>query len=97
MEITMEPNVSSHAKLRIQQRGIKKEVFNMVLEEGDLQKNCGGGRISVQFSRKKLQRMIREGSISPKMAERVNGVVIIDAGEAVVTVFHKKTTLRTYH
>ena len=97
MEVIMETQLSAHANTRIQQRGIKKEVLNMVLKEGDLHRNCGRGCTSIQVSRKKLQRMVTEGLMFASMAERVNGVVIIDSGDAVVTVFHKKTHPRTYH
>ena len=93
----METRLSAHANTRIQQRGIKKEVLDMVLKEGNLHKNCGGGCTSIQVSRKKLQKMVTEGLICACMAERVNGVVIIDSGDAVVTVFHKKTRPRTCH
>ena len=93
----METQLSLHANTRSQQRGIKKEIMDIVLTEGDLYKNCGQGCVSIQISQKKLRRLVKCKVLAAKTAERLQRVVLIDSGPQIITVFKAKTKRRTFH
>lgn len=80
---------SAHAVARCQQRGIKSEVIEFVLNEADLVKTCKQGAHSMLISKRKLRHLVRKGACSAGLAEKAEGVVLIDSGEIIITAFHK--------
>ena len=81
--------VSTHALMRLQQRGIKGDIVDLVLKEADLVKNCKGGAYSMLISKRKLRHLVKNGRCSPSLAERADGIVLIDCGATIITAFHK--------
>ena len=51
---------------------------------------------SIYVSKRKLKRMVDLNQIKAKFAARVEGVVLIDSDEGLVTIFHK-TQRKKYH
>ena len=81
---------TTHAATRCQQRGVKNEIVNLILSEADLIKNCKNGATSMLISTKRLQKLVKQKICEPCLAEKANGVIIIDSGGSIITVFHKK-------
>jgi hypothetical protein len=80
---------TEHADVRAQQRGIKKSVMNFILKEADVDLPAGRGCRSLLVSQKKLKILISENKVQPKFADRVNGVVLIEHENELITLFHK--------
>ena len=80
---------SSHAEHRAQQRGIRRDVVSFILDEADIDAPAGKGCFSIYVSKRKLKRMVDLNQIKAKFAARVEGVVLIDSDEGLVTIFHK--------
>lgn len=81
---------TTHAVTRCQQRGVKNETVNLILSEADLLKHCKNGATSMLISTKRLQKLVRQKICEPSLAEQAKGIVIIDSGDSIITVFHKK-------
>jgi len=80
---------TEHADMRAQQRGVKKSVMNFILKEADIDLPAGRGCRSLLVSQKKLKTLISENKVQPKFADRVNGVVLIEQKNELITLFHK--------
>ena len=81
--------LTGHADTRVQQRGVKKSVMEFILNEADIDLPAGRGCRSIFVSHRKLNRLINENKLKPKFAARVDGVVLIEHGNELVTLFHK--------
>lgn len=86
-------NLTAHAQARLQQRGIKKEIIDFILMEADQDKPAGRGCRSIFVSKRKLEKLVKNNELLPKFASRVNGVVIVEAEEEIVTIYHKNKRL----
>ena len=84
---------TSHAQARVQQRGIKKEVIDFILMEADQDKPAGRGCRSLFVSKRKLAKLVKNNELMPKFASRVSGVVIVEAEDEIVTIYHKSRRL----
>jgi hypothetical protein len=87
--------MTSHAHIRLQQRGIKPEIVNLVLNEADKFLPCKGGATSVFVSRKKIKSLENKRVYSPQLIAKALGIVLVQSDDAVITAFHKKRRLRT--
>ena len=88
-------SLSRHAKKRLQQRGIRSWVVDFILDNADICKGVGAGGVSQFISRSKIKKLIRDKVLSPSDEAAVKGVVVIDKGDQVTTVFHKQIRLRS--
>ena len=87
--------MSRHAKIRSQQRGIRSWVIDFILDNADLVKEVGCGSVSQFISEKKIAKLITNKILTPACGDALKGVVVIDRGATVTTVFHKKIRMRT--
>ena len=85
---------TNHLEIRLQQRGIKAEVVNFVLCEADQVSNCRDGATSLFISKKKLSSKRVRQEYPAQLLEKAEGVVLVEAEDALITAFHKKRRLR---
>ena len=82
--------MTKHANNRVQQRGIKHKIIELILEFADKINHSSNGSHSYIISRKHLNHLVACRAISSQEAERARGVVVIEGSGVVVTTFHKK-------
>jgi len=80
---------TEHADMRAQQRGVKKSAMNFILKEADVDLPAGRGCRSLLVSQKKIKTLISQNKLQPKFADRINGVVLIEHDNELITLFHK--------
>ncbi len=85
---------TQHANTRMQQRGIKPEIIDFIFNEADQVKRCRGGATSLFVSKKKLASAEIKKGYPAHLLERVNGVVLVEVANNLVTAFHKKRRMR---
>jgi len=85
---------TNHLDIRLQQRGIKAEVVNFVLCEADQVSNCRESATSLFISKKKLGSQRVRQEYPAQLLEKAEGVVLVEAGDTLITAFHKKRRLR---
>jgi hypothetical protein len=84
-------SLTRHAIKRAQQRGIKSETLNFVLDHADAEVHVGNGRFSIHISRRKLKRLHAEGQpITSCDRAREIAMVIDYCTSDIVTVMHLK-------
>ena len=94
MEFKFQTGLTMHALKRSQQRAIRPWAINFVLDHADKFKNTRKGTVSQFISEKKINRMVSKGQLKPSDAKKLKGIVVIDYGKEVITVFHKQGRLR---
>lgn len=79
--------LSKHAEARAQQRGIRRDIIDFILEHADRSLHAGEGLRSVSISRQNQRRLSRNG-FDPQIIDRTDGVaLLIDPNEnCVVTI-----------
>jgi len=80
-------NLTSHAKLRINQRGLKKAVIHAVYEHADVELQVGGNCCRLYISSRELRRLVTDGILAAYMAERCKNVMLIESGGDLVTAY----------
>lgn len=82
-------DLTDHAMVRAQQRGVTHDVISLVLSEFDISLHAGEGRLNVRISRLWLAELVRSGT-SARLAERAAGVVLVidPVSSLVITVLH---------
>ena len=95
MILNLETKLTPHAQKRSQQRGIKNWVIEFILDNADKTKHVGRGSISQFISERKIGNLLKRNILKPKEASFLTGVVVIDNGENITTVFHKKMRMKT--
>jgi hypothetical protein len=63
--------------------------MNFILKEADVDLPAGRGCRSLLVSQKKIKTLISENKLQPKFADRINGVVLIEHDNELITLFHK--------
>ena len=63
--------------VRVQQRGIKKAILEVIFEHGDLVADAKFGCLKLGISKKKISRLTKEGAIDPKVSDKLPGRWII--------------------
>ena len=81
--------LTNHAKHRIQQRGITGDVVKFIMDQADKVEHSRGGANAIFVSRKRIKKLIEKKVVKPAVAEKANGVVLIENSGDVLTVFHK--------
>lgn len=80
---------TSHAKVRRQQRGISERTMELVWKHADVEKYAGGGRYRRSISDRELDRLVFEGELTPRIAERCKRVELIEQGNLIITNYRK--------
>jgi len=81
--------VTRHARARMQQRGIRPEVLEALLDYGR-EVHAGGGCDLVFFDKRARARLARENAALAADTERVcNSYAIVASDGAVITVGHR--------
>jgi hypothetical protein len=82
--------LTTHARIRMQQRGIPDVAIDLLLDYGR-ETRAGKGRRIVCFDKRSRRRMLRElGDEALRGAERyLNAYVVVGRDDAVVTVGHR--------
>lgn len=91
-------NMSKHAMVRAQQRGIRGSVLDLILTLGDRKTRVAGGLWAISMSDDRATELRRAG-VPAQELERVRGVnaIVNLEREMVVTVEHAIANSRRYH
>lgn len=91
-------NMSKHATVRAQQRGIRRPVLDLILTLGDRKTRVAGGLWAISMSDDRATELRRAG-VPAQELERVRGVnaIVNLEREMVVTVEHAIVNSRRYH
>ena len=92
MENTFE--MSKHAYKRCKQRGIRKEIVKLILDNADHILRAGKDYFAYLVTKRKLSNMMTRNLISPATAEKIQGVELIGNEEFIITVYHKRKRRR---
>ena len=77
--------ITGHAKLRCQQRGISPSTIRLLLQHGDVITPVGGGRRAITVSRLERAAMANEG-VCPQTLDRIRKLCLIEEGQRIITV-----------
>ena len=81
--------MTAHAAKRSQQRAIRVEIIDFVLDEADQERHVGGGCRSYWISQQELARLRKAGRDSALLERATNIVVIVHPEDgAVITAMH---------
>ncbi len=86
---------SNHALKRTQQRGIRPWIVDFILDYADKFKHANQSCISQFVSQRKLKKLVEEKVITPARAALIEGVVVTERDNTVITVFHKRMRMRS--
>jgi len=82
--------LTPHARARMQQRGIRRDALDVLLDFGAARHVHSAGREIVFLDKKARTRLARNGPEGARAAERLKGAYAIVAGNGVViTVGHR--------
>ena len=76
-----------HAQMRSQQRGLRESHINVVYDFADLEVHVGGSCRRLSISGSELLRLVKEGTLAPKEAERCKNVSLIVDGGTLITAY----------
>ena len=81
--------LSKHAGVRAQQRGIRLRVIALVMSHGDLRLHAGEGLVPVRLSRRRREKMAGIGVPASDMEKAAGVVLLIDPKtRTVITAMH---------
>ena len=82
-------HMTAHAAKRSQQRAIRVEIIDFVLDEADQERHVGGGCRSYWISQQELSRLRKAGRDATLLERATNIVVIVHPEHgAVITAMH---------
>ena len=81
-------NMTNHAKIRQQQRGISNIALDIIEQNGKCEK-APGGALKIFFGYKEYQRTIDDLKRTLQMLDKVKGGTLIINGDKIVTVYRK--------
>ena len=81
-------SITQHAMARCQQRGIPKKYLELIYKEADREFPTNDNALSITISKNRLKYLVNQRKISPKEAEKIFNVVLIEADGTLITVFH---------
>ena len=84
----MNPSQSNHAKIRFRQRGISKEVIELVNQYGK-PSNTRGGAIKLSLKRRDVNKIIEELKRCIHFFERARTIVLIEKDGTILTGYHR--------
>jgi len=83
----MNDNFSSHAQVRLNQRGIKQQIVTYLLENGRAE-YAPGGAMKIFITRREANRAISHLKKQIKIIEKAIGKTVIEKDCNVITVYH---------
>ena len=92
-------NLTRHAQVRIQQRGLKRQEIDLVMQFADKEVRRGGAIVALSLSRNQISELQADGIINAAQNELLRNLVVLYSGEeqAVVTAFRgTRKGLRNY-
>jgi hypothetical protein len=81
-------NMTNHAKVRQQQRGISNIALDIIEQNGKCEK-APGGSLKIFFGLKEYQRTIEDLKRTIQMLDKVKGGTLIINEDKIVTVYKK--------
>ena len=82
--------LSPHARVRMQQRGIRRQALDALLDFGAVRHVHSAGREIVFFDKKARARLVRSSPEGARAVERLKGAyAIVDGTGVVITVGHR--------
>ena len=85
----MKQEYTEHAKSRMAQRGIRNPEVCIVLNYGDIQKDCGDGLYSCAISKKAANQILQDG-FRPHLVDKARKIVTVISDDGrIITVLHK--------
>ena len=89
---------SQHAMKRAQQRGVKDQTVDIIIEFADKKVPVKDNRLSLTVSKKRLKSLVLEGTLDAQMAEKIADVAVIMAEDGeVVSVLHAEDGAKGRH
>ena len=85
----MNPTLTPHARVRMQQRGIRAEALDALLHFGAERHIHGGGREIVFLDKKARARLARNNPQGARAVDRLKGAYAIIGDGVVITVGHR--------
>ncbi len=83
---TSRPDLSRHALRRMQQRGIRRELIDLIWQNHDVEAQVGDGCQSLTVSRR-MRGKLREGDIAPELLDKGGKIVLVVGSDGrVITV-----------
>jgi hypothetical protein len=96
MDNSFDNILTHHVKKRSQQRGIKREAINLVMNESDYQNYTRCGCIARIITRKRANLLVQKSIIKAHLVEAVSDLVVISEGNVVVTAYKNSGRVPTY-
>jgi hypothetical protein len=88
--------LTQHAQVRAQQRGIRPQTIELVLEMGDRKVRLPGNSFAISVSKSRALELVRLGVPAADVERTTNVVAVINGNDgAVITVEHR--TRRFFH
>lgn len=85
------PPTTLHAEVQLRRRGVRQHVLNLLLNQGDTERDVGGGRVARSCSAFALAEAARHG-VPPDEIEQLRRLVaILGADGTIVTVINRPT------
>lgn len=82
-------DISRHATARSQQRGIPKDLFDLIMEFGTAKRKPGGA-VEYSVGKKDKNRMIHHLKNLISQFEKIDKKAVLIIDNQVITVYHKK-------
>lgn len=80
--------MSIHARRRIQQRGIRVAVLDLVIANADVALHAGNGCETIRLSREAACDLVGSGDVDPEDAARACRVAVLIGRRGLVTALH---------
>jgi hypothetical protein len=88
---------TDHAVARCQQRGISRDVVNLVLANFDRDHHAGGGAAAISISKGRLRDLERAGYPIQLLERAARTVLLIAESGAIITVINRATWFARFH
>jgi hypothetical protein len=88
---------TNHSSIRMCQRGISQAQIELILLYSDQIEYAGSGAERLSVSKKLGPKLVKSGAISAKDYGRIKDIVLIVAGNDLLTIFHRYGRLKRLH
>ena len=79
---------TKHARIRLQQRGLREHLIDIIMVYGSFE-NAPGGAMKVFFGKKEKQSVLHEIKSLMKMVERASGGTLILKDNTLITAYKR--------
>jgi hypothetical protein len=80
--------MTMHASIRAQQRGIRLRAIQLVVDHGDGMSHVGKGGVAYWLSHRKARKLSNNG-LQTLVVEEAQGIIVLAQGNHIVTVTHQ--------